>query len=432
MQLLIKNGKVVDPESKDIQIKDVLIQKGQIVKVAEDIQLSNVEVIDADGLYLIPGLIDLHAHLREPGREDEEDLFSGSLSAIAGGFTTICCMPNTEPPIDNPGLVSYILEKGRQLGLIDILPIGAISKGRKGEELGELARMKSAGCVGFSDDGNWISNSLLMRRAMEYSLMLGIPLILHSEDTALSRAGLINEGTISLRLGLEGIPRQAEIVAVKRDLELAKLTGARIHITHLSCKEAVEVIRQAKEEGLNVTADTCPHYLILTESALLDYNTNAKVKPPLRTEEDRIALIQGLREGWIDSISTDHAPHSEEEKDCEFAQASFGMIGLETALALGLKLVEQGELDLIDLVRKLSYNPAKIIGLQDRGRIAEGFSAQIAILDPNLEWVLSPEKIFSRSKNTPFLGWSFKGKVRCLIQRGEILMENFEIREVKK
>lgn len=432
MELVIKNGKVIDFEKRDLETKDILIEHDKIVKVEPKIETRDAEVIDAKNLYVLPGLIDLHAHLREPGREDEEDLFSGSLSAIKGGFTTVLCMPNTEPAIDNPGLVRYILKKGKELELIDILPVGAITKGRKGLELAELARMKSAGCIAFSDDGNWVKNSLLMRRAMEYSLMLDLPLILHCEDEELTKDGLMNEGSLSIKLGLHGMPRCAEEIAVQRDIKLAKLTNARIHITHVSCKETIEVIKRAKHEGIKITSDTCPHYLILNEQALLSYNTQAKVNPPLRTEEDRLALIQALHEGWIDCISTDHAPHSEEEKDCEFGQAEFGIIGFETALALGMKLVKAGQLDLITLIEKLSYKPAEVIGLNSKGRLLPGYDADIILFEPEFEWSYEAKEILSKSKNTPFLGWDFKGKVKYLIKNGQILMADFKIKEVEK
>lgn len=432
MNLLIKDGQVINFDKKDFEKVDILVQDGRITKIAKKITERDARVIDAGGCLVLPGLIDMHAHFREPGREDEEDILSGSLAALKGGFTTVCVMPNTEPPIDTPGLIKYLQEKATSHGLINIFPIGAITKGRQGLELSEMGRMKEAGALAFSDDGNWVRNSLLMRRAMEYSLMLDVPLILHCEDEELSKNGHMNEGTLSVKLGLNGIPQEAELIAVERDLRLAELTMARIHITHLTTRGGMELIKSAKEKGLRVSCDTCPHYLILNEEAVLEYNTNAKVKPPLRTERDRLALIEGLREGIIDCISTDHAPHSEEEKDCEFGLAEFGIIGLQSALGILFRLVEDYNLDLIEVIEKLSLNPARILNLKGKGKLQEGYDADILIFDPKHEWVLREEEILSRSKNTPFLGWRFKGKPKHVIVGGEVKLFNFQIQEVER
>jgi len=430
LKLLIKNGKVADFGNRNFKIADVLIKGEKITAVDKNIEAKDAQVINAGGLYVFPGLIDLHAHIREPGREDEEDIFSASCAAAKGGFTTVCCMPNTSPAIDNAGLVKYILDKGKKNALIDILPVGAITKERAGLELSEMLKMHEAGAVGFSDDGNWVKNSLLMRRAMEYSLMHNMLLILHCEDEDLSKNGVMNEGSISFKMGLCGIPREAEVISVKRDIELAKLTGARIHLTHLSCRESVSAVKEAKEKGLKITADTCPHYLALNENAVLDYNTNAKVNPPLRSEEDRLALIEALKKGVIDAVATDHAPHSREEKDCEFDQASSGIIGFETALAVGLKLVGEGHLELLDLVEKMTFKPAEILGLQDKGRIKPGFIADVLIFDPDRKWNFTEKEIVSRSRNTPFINWKFKGCLKHLIHRGSVVVDNFKVKEV--
>jgi len=432
MKLLIKNGKITDFKNRNFKTADVLIEGERITAVDKKIEEKNADVIDAGGLYVFPGLIDVHAHFREPGREDEEDIFSASRAAVKGGFTTVCCMPNTSPAIDNAGLVKYIFDKGRQIGLTDVLPVGAITRGRDGLELSEMLKMRKAGAVGFSDDGSWVKNTLLMRRAMEYSLMNNMLLILHCEDGDLSKNGVMNEGEISLKMGLAGIPREAEIISVKRDIELAKLTGARVHLTHLSCRESAEAVKEAKGKGLNITADTTPHYLALNENAVLGYNTNAKVNPPLRVEKDRLALIEALKQGVIDVIATDHAPHSREEKDCEFNTASFGMIGLETALAIGMKLVSEGHLGLIDLIEKMTSRPAEILGLSDKGKIESGFIADVLIVDPDKEWILTEDKIVSKSVNTPFMNWKFKGRPKHLIHRGSVVMENFKIKEVDR
>ncbi len=432
MRIVIKSGNVADFKNWAFNTKDILISDGIITKIADNISDKADKIISADGLYVLPGFIDMHAHFREPGREDEEDFYSGSLSAIKGGFTTVCVMPNTQPTIDNPGMVKYVYKRCSEVGLIDVLPVGAITKGREGKELTEMARMKEAGCVSFSDDGNWIQDSLLMRRALEYSLMLDTIIIQHCEDKSLTKNGEINEGTPSVMLGLKGMPATAEVVAIKRDLELAELTNARLHITHLSTKKGLEEIEKAKERGLKVTVDTCPHYLILNEQAVGNYNTNAKVNPPLRTEMDRKALISGLSSGIIDCISTDHAPHSPEEKDCEFASAEFGMIGLETAFVIGWKLVKEGLIDPLRLIASFSLNPAKILELNDRGEIKEGMRADVVVFDPDVKWEYTSDEIVSRSKNTPFLGWQFEGRVRDVIAGGKLVMENFKNKEEER
>lgn len=432
MKIVIKGGKVADFDSRDFKTRDILISDGIITKIGDKISDKADKTICADGLYVLPGFIDLHAHFREPGREDEEDFYSGSLSAIKGGFTTVCVMPNTQPPIDNPGMVRYVRKRSTEIGLIDILPVGAITRGREGRELTEMARMKAGGCVGFSDDGNWVQDSLLMRRALEYSLMLEAVIIQHCEDKTLTRNGLMNEGVYSAQFGLTGIPSCAEVIAIHRDLELAGLTGARLHITHLSTARGLEVIKEAKKKGLKISVDTCPHYLILNEQAVSEYNTNVKVNPPLRTEKDRQALVAGLREGVIDCISTDHAPHSPEEKDCEFANAEFGMIGLETAFAIGWKLVREESLDPLRLIASLSLNPATILGLKDRGQIREGMRADVVVFDPDLKWKYTRDEIASKSKNTPFLDWEFTGKIRDVICGGKLVMEDFKLKEVEE
>jgi dihydroorotase len=431
LKIVIKGGKVADFDNWDFQTKDILICDGIFTKIEDKISDNGDKIISASGLYILPGFIDLHAHFREPGREDEEDFYTGSLSAIKGGFTTVCVMPNTQPPIDNPGMIRYVCKRSTEIGLIDILPVGAITKGREGIELTEMARMKAAGCVGFSDDGNWIQDSLLMRRALEYSLMLETVIIQHCEDKTLTRNGLMNEGVYSTQFGLAGIPSCAEVIAIQRDLELVGLTGARLHITHLSTARGLEVIKEAKEKGLKISADTCPHYLILNEEAVSEYNTNVKVNPPLRTEKDRQVLISGLREGVIDCISTDHAPHSPEEKDCEFANAEFGMIGLETAFVIGWKLVREENLDPLRLIASLSLNPATILGLKDRGEIKEGMRADLVVFDPDVRWRYTRDEIVSKSKNTPFLNWEFTGKIRDVISGGRLVMENFKLKEVE-
>jgi dihydroorotase len=427
LKLLIKNGLVIDLEKREFKKGDILTKGSRILKVSKNIKERADKVLDAKGSYLLPGLIDLHTHLREPGREDEESIESGSYAALKGGFTTLCAMPNTEPAIDSAEMVRFIRERSGRLGLVDIYPVGAITKARAGLELSEMIKMRKAGAVGFSDDGSWVSNPLLMRRAMEYSIAAALPLIIHAEDERLSAGGFMNEGLLSLKMGLKGIPRESEVVAVARDIELARLTGARVHFTHISSKESLELIKRAKKDKLKVSADVTPHHLTLTEDAVKDYNTLSKVNPPLRTEEDRKALIKGLKDNTIDAIATDHAPHSDQEKDCDFSEASFGIIGLESALSLGLKLVEEGILDIFSLLEKFTINPAKIGSFKDRGSLTEGYLADIISLDPDINWSFSLEDIRSKSKNTPFLGMDLKGKVKTVISKGKLLVDNFEL-----
>ncbi|MCM8765257.1 MAG: dihydroorotase [Candidatus Omnitrophica bacterium] len=422
--VLIKGGYLVDPGNKREGVFDILIADGKVIKIEKEINQDAERLINAQGKFILPGLIDMHCHLREPGREDEETLLSGSWAGIRGGFTTLCCMPNTQPPIDNQGVVEYIYNENRKIGLIDIFPIGAITKNREGKELTEIGELKRAGVVAISDDGNCVMDSEVMRRAMEYSKMFDLLVISHCEDINLSCGGLMNEGYISSILGLKGIPRQAETIMVARDLELARLTQARLHIAHVSTKEAVELIRQAKKEGIKVTSETCPHYFSLNEETILGYNTNCKVNPPLRTQEDIEAIKEGLRDGTIDVIATDHAPHTDFEKDTEFEQASFGIIGLETALGITLKeLVETKIITLSQLVERMVLYPAKIVGME-KGTIDIGEPAEFIILDLHKSWKVEKEKIVSKSKNTPFLNWTLPGVIEYVFAKGKMVLGN--------
>ncbi|MCM8783838.1 MAG: dihydroorotase [Candidatus Omnitrophica bacterium] len=422
--ILIKGGYIVDPGNGREGVFDILVEKGKIVKIEKNIKDEGHKLIDAGGKFILPGLVDMHCHLREPGREDEETLLSGSLAGIKGGVTTLCCMPNTEPAIDNQGVVEFIYLENRKIKLIDIYPVGAITKKREGKELAEIGELKKAGVIALSDDGNSVMDSEVMRRAMEYSKMFDLLVISHCEDTNLSRGGLMNEGYRASFLGLKGIPPEAETIMVARDIKLAKLTKAKLHIAHLSCKESVELIRQAKREGIKVTCETCPHYFSLTEESVLDYNTNCKVNPPLRTEEDKEAIKEGLKDGTIDVIATDHAPHADFEKDVEFSQASFGIIGLETALGIALKeLVETKTINLSQLVEKMSFLPSKILGL-DKGKLSVGENADLIILDLNKSWKVEKEKIVSKSKNSPFLNWTLPGVVEYVILGEKLLLDN--------
>lgn len=424
--LFIKNGRVVDPSTDRDQVADILVEDGKIVRIspemkAADFGLRTADIIDASGKVVVPGLVDMHVHLREPGREDEETIETGSRAALKGGFTSVCCMANTDPPVDSRGLVRFVLEKAEEADLARVYPIGAVTKELKGEELAEIGDLVSGGCVAISDDGYPIRNGEIMRRGLEYTRMFGIPLISHSEDPDLSSEGQMNEGHVSALLGLKGVPRTAEETAVARDIALAEFTGGRLHIAHVSTKGSVKLIREAKDRGVEVTCECTPHHFSLTDEAVRTFDTNTKVNPPLRTEEDVDAIKAGLSDGTIDVIATDHAPHAFFEKEVEFAAAPFGMVGLETGLGLVItELVETGILSLPEAIAKLSANPARIVGLEG-GSLKEGLSADILIIDPEREWTVNPREFASKSKNTPFGGWTLKGSVFATIVGGRVL-----------
>ncbi len=423
MSLLIKGGRVIDPATNTDEIMDILLEKGEIKKISKSID-SREETLNVSGKIVSPGLIDMHTHLREPGREDEETIQSGTYAAARGGFTTICCMPNTTPAVDNPSVVKFIYEKAKKEGIIEVLPIGAISKERKGEELSEMGRMWKAGVVAFSDDGSWVKDTHLMRRALEYAKMFNLPLISHCEDKTLSQDGVMNEGYFSTILGLKGIPREAEEIAVFRDITLSKMTGSPLHIAHLSSAGSVKLIEKAKKSGIKVSAEVTPHHFTLTEKEVTSFNTNTRINPPLRGEEDLIVLKEGLKNGIIEVIATDHAPHSQEEKESDYVSAPFGLIGLETALSLVIKeLVEKRVLSLIQALSKLTINPARILKI-NRGRIKEGVKANLVIFDLNKSWVVREEDFLSRSSNSPFIGWKLPGVVEWTIFEGKIVYRN--------
>jgi dihydroorotase len=438
--LLIRGGHIIDPSEGIDQIGDLLIAEGKIVQVGDtaiqsssfSAMLSPDEIgaknLDARGLVVCPGFIDLHCHLREPGFEDKETIATGTKAAAIGGFTTVCCMANTEPPLDTPAAVDWVKQKASKDGSVAVLPIGCITKGRKGEELTNMGELAEAGVLAFSDDGDPVASSQLMRRALEYSRDLDLPIIDHCEDKTLSENGIINEGRISAKLGLKGIPAAAEEVMVTRDLTLAKQTKARLHIAHTSTKGSVELIRRAKEEVISLTAEVTPHHLTLTEERIMGktsnepFDANAKVNPPLRTEEDVQALIEGLKDGVIDAIVTDHAPHTPADKICGLELAAFGISGFETAFGCLMGLVHQGEISLTLLLSKLTCEPAKVIGRNgELGTLKAGAPANITILDPDREWIVDSRNFASKGKNTPYDGYKFKGKVMATISRGKLV-----------
>ncbi len=425
MDIILKGGHVVDPANNVDSGSDVLIKGDKIAQVGKNIKANGAKTIDCKGKLVFPGLIDMHTHLRQPGREDEETVLTGSRAALKGGFTSLLCMANTSPVIDNKGVVEYIRVEASRAGLINVYPAAAVTKGLEGKELTEIGQIAEAGAKALSDDGKPIMNAEILRRALEYAKMFGLPIISHCEDTNLSRNGVMNEGFISTKLGLKGIPRASETVMVMRDIELAGLTGGKLHIAHISAKESVEAVREAKKRGIGVTCETCPHYFTLTEEAVLGFNTKAKVNPPLKTKEDVASVKKGLSDGTIDAISTDHAPHSVEEKDVEFDFAASGMIGLEFALSLAnTELINNKILDWSGLVKKMSVNPAKILSLHGKGSLAAGSDADITVFDPSAEWIVDEKRIESKSKNTPLAGRKMVGAVLVTIVGGKIKYEN--------
>ena len=425
--IIIRNGHIVDPSQNIDGIGDVLVENGKIKEILlkkgstklQKKKISEIRTIDATGLFVLPGLVDMHTHLREPGFEHKETIKTGTMAAVKGGFTTVCCMPNTSPVNDNRTVTDYILRKAYAEGACYVYPIGAITKGQKGEELAEIGMMYEEGCVAFSDDGRPVMNSLIMRRALEYSKIFKVPIISHCEDINLSEGGLMNEGRLSTLLGLKGIPEISEDIMVARDIILAELTGGRLHIAHVSTEGSVRLIKEAKKRGINVTAETCPHYFSLTEDAVEGYNTNAKVNPPLRRQKDIEAIKEGLKDGTIDVIATDHAPHHRDEKLQEFDKAPFGISGIETALSLSLRLVNDGILKLSQLVEKMALAPAKILGI-NRGTLKIGSDADIVIIDINREFKVKSEEFISKGKNSPFEGWTLKGMPVITICKGRV------------
>ncbi|MBC8204240.1 MAG: dihydroorotase [FCB group bacterium] len=411
-------GHIIDPQTDTDIIADIQIEEGVITKIGG--KLSGGEVIDLKGKGIIPGLVDMHVHLREPGREDTETGFSGCQAAAAGGFTGVACMPNTQPAIDTASVVKFILDSAKNLP-VDVHPIAAITTGRKGERLSEMGELLSSGAVGFSDDGSPLMNTDLMRRALEYASDFNAVIIQHSEDPYLFK-GCMHEGIVSTKLGLPGIPSLCEELMVERDVRLVEYTGGRLHTAHVSSKGTVEIIRNAKRKGLNVTAEVTPHHLFLTDNSVMGYNSNFKMNPPLRTEEDRQALIEGFLDGAIDCIATDHAPHAFEDKETDFGSAPFGVIGLETALGLILnEFVLKNKMNWADMIDRMSVKPRAILNLPEM-KIAEGERANLTIIDPEVEWEVNPAEFKSKSRNTPFTGMHLKGRAYGIFNKGQFVI----------
>ena len=422
--LLLRGGRVVDPSQGIDDVLDVLLVDGTVARLGRGLEApEHAEVRNVGGLVVCPGLIDLHVHLREPGGERKETIESGARAAAAGGFTAVCAMPNTDPPVDDPAAVGFVRAQGMRAGYARVYPVAAVSVGQRGERLAAIGEMVDAGAVAISDDGRPVSDAGLMRLALEYAQTFGIPVANHCEELSLSRGGSMNEGLVSTRLGLQGIPNAAEDVMIARDLLLAELTGGRLHIQHVSTRRGVEMIRAAKERGVPVTAEVTPHHLTLTDEAVDGYRTEAKVNPPLRTAEDVAALREGLADGTLDVLATDHAPHHYDEKEQAFDDAPFGMVGLETALGIALtELVRKGVLTLSQLVDRMSCGPARAFRLPG-GTLAVGSPADVTVIDLDAEWIVDPDKFLSKSRNTPFAGWKLVGQAALTIVGGRVVWD---------
>jgi dihydroorotase len=427
VRVLIAEGRVIDPSQGIDGVRDVVIEDGKIKEVRERGKREGGKkaggsrnVIAAEGMLVLPGLVDMHVHLREPGFEYKETIKTGTAAALRGGITSVCCMPNTNPVNDNSSVTEFIRKRAMQEGACSVFPVGAITKGQRGEELAEFTMMYEAGCMAFSDDGRPVTDGMIMRRALEYSKILGAPVISHCEDLSLSAGGVMNEGLLSVTLGLKGIPSQAEEIMVARDIALAELTGGRLHIAHVSTARSVEIIRAAKKRGIaDITAETCPHYFSITEEAVRNYDTNARVNPPLRRKRDVEAIMEGLRDGTIDAIATDHAPHHMDEKQREFDLAPSGISGLETSIGLSMRLVDDGVLSLMQLVEKMAFNPSAIAGLS-KGTLKPGSDADVTIVDTKTEYSVDAARFVSKGKNSPFDSWVLHARPAVTICNGKV------------
>ncbi|MEW6088359.1 MAG: dihydroorotase [bacterium] len=429
MNLLLKNGRVIDPSQKIDAKLDILIEKGKIVEIGHKLDNKTKDIIDLSGKIICPGFLDIHVHLREPGYEYKETIKTGSYAAAHGGFTSIACMPNTNPVADNQEVIRFITSRAKEEGIVNVFPVGAISKGLKGEELTEMGELFESGVKALSDDGKCIQNADLIRRAFEYAKLFDLNIISHCEDFNLSKDGMINEGFISTKLGLIGIPKAAEEVIVARDIQLAEFTKSKLHIAHISSFYSVELVRNAKKRGVNVTAEVTPHHLVLDESLAEGYDTNTKVNPPLRGEDDRVALVEGLRDGTIDCIASDHAPHARTDKEVEYDRAAFGIAGLETSISVILsELVHRKKITLTEMVEKFTLNPSRVLNL-DKGILQKGKKADITVLDLEKESIVNPDLFFSKGRNTPFAGWKVKGMPVMTIVNGEIVMQDGRVKE---
>ena len=419
-RVLIGGGRVIDPAMDRDEVADVLIENGHVVAVEANIDARDAERVDASGCWVTPGFIDLHAHLREPGQEYKEDIASGGSAGAAGGFTSICCMANTDPVNDDPSVTEYMLDRARHESPVRILPIAAATKGLKGEVITEMSALVDAGAVAFSDDGKTIMDSDMQRRVLEYAKMVDRPVSVHAEDLTLVRDGVVNEGPTSTRLGLPGNPAAAETISVSRDIHLAEITGAHLHVGHVSTAGAVELIREARARGIHVTGEVTPHHLALTDVETSGYDTNTKMSPPLRSAADVAACVAGIADGTLDAIATDHAPHAVHEKDVAFTEAPPGILGFETALPVVLELVRQNQLTVMQLIAALTRNPAQVFRLET-GRLVRGAPGDVAVIDPDRRWVYDPAKGYSKSRNSPWAGQEMIGRVVTTLVGGEVV-----------
>ena len=425
MKLLIKHGRVVDPVSGTVSIQDLYIENGKVVQLEKDIRQEADQVIDADGLVVCPGLVDMHVHLRDPGLTYKEDIFTGTAAAAHGGVTSVACMANTDPVVDTPEQVRYVKDKAAQASGVHVYPIAAVSMGMRGEEPSDADALKKAGAIALSDDGCNVDNANLMRDVMIHAKRLEMPVLCHCEDTTMVEGRAVNEGSVSRQLWLEGRPAIAEEIMVMRDAMLAEETGAHVHICHVSTTKSVDIIRRMKKRGVAITCETCPQYFTLTEDEILTQGSMARVNPPLRTAKDIKGIIAGLKDGTIDAIATDHAPHSAEEKSRPLTRAPSGMVGLETSLAITLtELYHTGKMKLPEIIKRMTYTPASILRLSSKGRLSLGSDADITIFDPEEVWTIDPEQFASKARNTPFAGREVKGKVKYTIVGGNVIYQD--------